>query len=87
MKAMVTIIFIIFFGIAAQAQNEVKEVQVKAIEMTIVTSITTATKNEVKTETTTEVARLYKFKNSRIKKALSFTTKRNKAKMAESQYH
>jgi len=40
------------------------------------------TKNEVKTETTTEVARLYKFKNSRVKKALSFTTKRNKAKMA-----
>ncbi|MDV7138848.1 hypothetical protein R3X28_08170 [Maribacter sp. TH_r10] len=80
MKAIVTIIFIIFFGITAQAQNNTKEVQVETIEMTIVT--TTETKNEVKTETTTEVARLYKFKNSRVKKALSFTTKRNKAKMA-----
>ena len=80
MKAIVTIIFIIFFGITAQANNEVKEVKVETIEMTIV--IATETKNEVKTETTTEVARLYKFKNSRIKKALSFTTKRNKAKMA-----
>ena len=80
MKAIVTIIFIIFFGITAQAQNNTKEVQVETIEMTIVT--TTKTKNEVKTETTTEVARLYKFKNSRVKKALSFTTKRNKAKMA-----
>jgi len=80
MKAIATIIFIIFFGITAQANNEVKEVKVETIEMTIV--ITTETKNEVKTETTTEVARLYKFKNSRIKKALSFTTKRNKAKMA-----
>ncbi len=80
MKAIVTIIFIIFFGITAQAQNNTKEVQVETIEMSIVT--TTETKNEVKTETTTEVARLYKFKNSRVKKALSFTTKRNKAKMA-----
>ena len=80
MKAIVTIIFIIFFGITAQAQNNTQEVKVETIEMTIV--IATETKNEVKTETTTEVARLYKFKNSRIKKALSFTTKRNKAKMA-----
>ncbi|MBD0776290.1 hypothetical protein HPE56_00660 [Maribacter sp. ANRC-HE7] len=80
MKAIATIIFIIFFGITAQAQNNTQEVQVETIEMTIVT--TTETKNEVKTETTTEVARLYKFKNSKVKKALSFTTKRNKAKMA-----
>lgn len=80
MKAIVTIIFIIFIGITAQAQNNTQEVQVETIEMTIVTA--TETKNEVKTETTTEVARLYKFKNSRVKKALSFTTKRNKAKMA-----
>ncbi|EAR01306.1 hypothetical protein [Maribacter sp. HTCC2170] len=80
MKAIVTIIFIIFFGITAQAQNNTKEVKVETIEMTVV--LTSETKNEVKTETTTEVARLYKFKNSRIKKALSFTTKRNKAKMA-----
>ncbi len=80
MKAIVTIIFIIFFGITAQAQNNTKEVQAETIEMTIATA--TDTKNEVKTETTTEVARLYKFKNSRVKKALSFSTKRNKAKMA-----
>ncbi|EAR01304.1 hypothetical protein [Maribacter sp. HTCC2170] len=80
MKAIVTIIFIIFFGITAQANNEVKEIEVVTIELTVV--LTLETKNEVKTETTTEVARLYKFKNSRIKKALSFTTKRNKAKMA-----
>ena len=82
MKAIVTIIFIIFFGITAQAQNNTKEVKVATIEMSIVTTTTTETKNEVKTDTTTEVARLYKFKNSRVKKALSFTTKRNKAKMA-----
>ncbi|MCP4974804.1 MAG: hypothetical protein GY931_01465 [Maribacter sp.] len=82
MKAIVTIIFIIFFGIAAQAQSSTQEVKVETIEMTIVTSTTVETKSEVRTETSTEVARLYKFKNSRVKKALSFTTKRNKAKMA-----
>ncbi len=74
MKAIATIIFIIFFGITAQAQNNTQEVKVETIEMTIVK--TTAA------ETTTEVARLYKFKNSRIKKELSFSTKRNIAKMA-----
>ncbi|MBD0849561.1 hypothetical protein [Maribacter arenosus] len=74
MKAIATIIFIIFFGIVAQAQNNTQEVKVETIEMTIV--------NTTAKETTTEVARLYKFKNSRIKKELSFTTKRNKAKMA-----
>ncbi|MBD1262441.1 hypothetical protein HZY62_17720 [Maribacter polysiphoniae] len=82
MKAIVTIIFIIFFGIAAQAQNNAQEVQVETIEMGFTITTATETKNEVKTETKTEVARLYKFKNSKIKKALSFTTKRNKAKMA-----
>ena len=74
MKAIATIIFIIFFGIVAQAQNNTQEVKVETIEMTIV--------NTTAKETTTEVARLYKFKNSRIKKELSFSTKRNIAKMA-----
>jgi hypothetical protein len=47
--------------------------------MTIVTS----TENkEASLKSTNEVARLYKYKNSRVKKALSFTTKKNKAKMA-----
>ncbi|WP_273277665.1 hypothetical protein, partial [Maribacter polysiphoniae] len=66
----------------AQAQNNAQEVQVETIEMGFTITTATETKNEVKSETKTEVARLYKFKNSKIKKALSFTTKRNKAKMA-----
>ena len=79
MKTIATLIFVLFIGVSAQAQNNTKEVKVETIEMTIVTS---TVKEEVELETKTEVARLYKFKNSRIKKALSFTTKRNKAKMA-----
>ena len=79
MKTIATLIFILFIGVAAQAQNTTKEVKVETVEMSIV-SVTV--KEEVKLETKTEVARLYKYKNSKIKKALSFTTKRNKAKMA-----
>ncbi len=71
MKAIITIIFILFIGVAAQAQDA-KEVKVVTVEKTVV----------IKTAGETKVARLYKFKNSRIKKALSFTTKRNKAKLA-----
>ena len=79
MKTIATLIFVLFIGVAAQAQNTTKEVKVETVEMGIVT---VTVKEEVKLETKTEVARLYKYKNSNIKKALSFTTKRNKAKMA-----
>ena len=79
MKTLATLIFILFIGATAQAQNTTKQVKVETIEMTIVTSIDV---KEVVLEKTNDVARLYKFKNARIKKALSFTTKRNKAKMA-----
>ncbi|NNJ38641.1 MAG: hypothetical protein HKP23_05290, partial [Flavobacteriaceae bacterium] len=53
------------------------EVKVETIEMTIVTSTT-----ENKVEKEEKVARLYRRANSTVKKALSFTTKRNKAKLA-----
>jgi len=78
MKTIATIFFIFFIGTAAQAQNNTTDVKVETIEMTIVTE----TVKEINLETKTEVARLYKFKNARVTKALSFTTKRNKAKMA-----
>ena len=78
MKTIATIFFIFFIGTAAQAQNNTNDVKVETIEMGIVTE----TAKELNLETKTEVARLYKFKNARVTKALSFTTKRNKAKMA-----
>ena len=82
MKTIITLIFVLFIGVAAQAQNSTsnsKEVKVQTIEMGIVTETQF---EEVTIEKKTEVARLYKFKNSRIKKALKFTTKKNKSKMA-----
>ena len=78
MKTIATIFFIFFIGMSAQAQNNTTDVKVETIEMTIVTE----TAAELNLENTTEVVRLYKFKNARVTKALSFTTKRNKAKMA-----
>jgi len=80
MKTIITLIFIIFIGTAAQANtNTTEDVKVETIEMTIVTETAT---EEVVTEKNTEVARLYRRANSRVKKALTFTTKRNRAKMA-----
>jgi len=78
MKTIITIIFIIFLSFTAQAQNATNDVKVETIEMTIVSE----TSYELNLETKTEVARLYKFKNSKIKKELNFITKANKAKMA-----
>ncbi|MBT8298055.1 MAG: hypothetical protein KJO52_06945 [Maribacter sp.] len=72
MKTILTLIFVLTIGAAAQAQDAKVDVKVETIEMSIVTTTT----NE------NTVARLYKFKNSRVKKALSFTTKRNKSKLA-----
>ncbi len=72
MKAIVTLIFILLIGFAAQAQETTAEVKVETAKKEIVTE--TATENSV--------ARLYRFKNSRVKKELSFKTNRNTAKLA-----
>ncbi|PIB26985.1 hypothetical protein [Maribacter sp. 4G9] len=78
MKTIATIIFIFFIGTAASAQDRNETVKVETIEMGIVTE----TAYSKKIENKREVARLYRFKNSRIKKELSFATKRNSPKMA-----
>ena len=78
MKTLLTLIFVLFIGVAAQANNAHQEVKVETVTMSIVTS----TKNEVSVKNENKVARLYMFKNSRVKKELSFSTKLNKAKLA-----
>ena len=77
MKAIVTLFFVLFIGLAAKAQDTQTEAKVAAIELGIV-----YVSSENVKEVNTEVARLYRRSNSRVKKALSFTTKRNKAKLA-----
>ena len=79
MKTILTLIFVLFIGVAAQAQNGAAEVKVETITMNIVTA---TAKQEVAVKNENSVARLYMFKNSKITKELSFTTKLNKAKLA-----
>ncbi|MEO0572790.1 MAG: hypothetical protein AAF039_13875 [Bacteroidota bacterium] len=76
MKAILTFVFFIFISTTAMANTTA--VKVDTITKGVNLEITIATK-EIKN---TEVARLYKFKNARVKKALKFSTKANKAKMA-----
>ena len=78
MKTITTIIFIIFLSFTAQAQNTTKEVKVETIEMGIVTETT----NELNVDAKVEIARLYKSKDSRIKRDLNFITKANRSKIA-----
>lgn len=77
MKAILTVIFIIFIGVAAQAQNSTKQIKVETITMEIEMNFEAVTSKK-----DTSVARLYMFKNSLVKKELSFTTKNDKAKLA-----
>jgi UrcA family protein len=73
MKTIATLIFVLFIGVAAQAQTADEKLKVDALEMTV-------TFEEVSLESTIEVARLYKRIDTRVKKELTFTTKANRAK-------
>lgn len=77
MKTTITIFFILFIGAVTQAQNDKKEVKVETITMEVALG-----KEEVTVKKDNGVARLYMFKNSLVKKELSFTTKNNKPKLA-----
>jgi len=78
MKTIFTIIAVTFFGTMASAQDISKEAKVATTTMGV----------ELKVEMNQTIrkdrkmARLYKFKNSKIKKELSFKTKRNNTKLA-----
>lgn len=77
MKTLVTLISLTFFGIMAQAQEVAVEPKADGIVMGIKTDLL---KEQVRKDR--QITRLYKFKNSRVKKALSFTTKNNSSKLA-----
>ena len=78
MKTIFTIIAITFFGTMASAQDLSKEAKVETIAMGV--ELKVEINNEVRKDRKT--ARLYKFENSRIKKELSFKTKKDRAKLA-----
>lgn len=79
MKTILTFILVLFIGVAAQAQNSAAEVKVETVTISIAT--TTAIQ-EIAVKNENSVARLYMNKNYKVIKALSFSTKLNKAKLA-----
>ena len=80
MKVILTFVAVIFFTTTAFTQSTLEEVKVETTAASVELNVEIEMTKEIKTET--EVARLYMFKNSRIKKALAFRTKRNKSKLA-----
>lgn len=86
MKAIVTFLLIIIFGATALANtNGTHDIKVETIEMGIVLDAGADAAidfKEVEASEKKEVARVYRSKNARVKKAISFTTKNNSAKLA-----
>lgn len=80
MKTILTLIAVISLGTQAIAQDITKDVKVETTTEMVVLKSEVNIEKQITTEN--EVARLYMFKNSRIKKALAFRTKRNKTKLA-----
>lgn len=79
MKAIVTLFFVIFIGVSAQAQTATKPQQLKIVPVKI-TKIVLVT-NSLGLKSNTTIARLYLDKNAKVNKELAFVTKRNKSKL------
>ncbi|MEO1012366.1 MAG: hypothetical protein AAFX53_13750 [Bacteroidota bacterium] len=79
MKTLLTLTFVLLIGATGQAKETTPVAKVDTIEASIVTL---DLKEEAAPEKTEKVARLYKRSNTKVKKALSFTTKRNRSKLA-----
>ncbi len=84
MKAVLTLLLVLFFGVAALAQDAKSESKVEVVAIGIATTNTnedaSISFDGISLKNENSVARLYMFKNSRVKKELSFTTKRHKSK-------
>ncbi len=79
MKTIATLIFVLFIGFTSQAQTADETAKIDAVEMTATFE---SSFEEVSLESTIDLARLYKRIDTRVKKALSFSTKANRAKTA-----
>ena len=72
MKAIITLLFVLFIGLTAQAQNSPAEkVEVVKTEVVSVAQIKINMEKQ-------EVARLYRRADSRVKKALNFSTRKDR---------
>lgn len=83
MKSVITLIFILMFGGIALANTEIND-KVDDIKMGVFLGGSIERSNaapQIEVDTENGVARLYKFRNSRVKKALTFTGKHSKSKL------
>jgi len=85
MKAFLTLVLILLFGAAALAQKTAHYGKVETLQMDIVLDSSlpfSHNSGQIKATKEDAVSRLYKFKNTRVKRALSFSTKKNNPKLA-----
>lgn len=74
MKALLTLAFVLLIGTLAQAQDRPTETKVEAVQMELVPVQDIRISH---TSNDNQVARLYRRAGSRVKKELSFTTKKD----------
>ncbi|WP_299320140.1 hypothetical protein [uncultured Maribacter sp.] len=85
MKALVTLVIIIFAGALALAQTPQTDDKVNATEMGIVlvdSRDDISNKKSITITAETSIARLYRYKNARVNKELAFITKKSYSKLA-----
>ncbi len=85
MKAILTFALILFFGGISMAQQSNNDQKVDTFQVEVVQFLENSEESsseQVNVSKKQSIARLYRFKNSRVKKALFFTTKKDKPKLA-----
>ncbi|MBT8182038.1 MAG: hypothetical protein KJO53_10665 [Eudoraea sp.] len=85
MKAFLTLVLILLFGAAALAQKTTDYGKVETLQMDIVLDSSLSVSHnsgQIEAAKKDAVTRLYKFKNTRVKRALAFSTKKNNPKLA-----
>ena len=79
MKALFTLTFVLFFAVSTQGQQHKPETKVETITMKLVPVSSIL---EKKDPDVGQVARLYRRPYARVKKALTFTTREHRPKVA-----
>jgi len=85
MKSLITLVFILIFGATVMAHPNVtsdEKVNKHAVDLVLDFSADGIVADEETVTAEKQVVRVYRSKNSRVKKALSFTTKKSRPKLA-----
>jgi len=85
LKTLLTIVAVLFLSTSVVAQNRIEDDKAENHKMDFVlghSPVGSLYSKEIKNSEATTVARLYRFKNTRIKKELSFSTRKNRAQVA-----